>query len=251
MKWALIILLALILLVTWIDASQDCMKLAAPWPGGNKCTLLKFIFDWQTILASLAALVAAAIGAAMISKQIRQSDEQERERLKRKHTAARAMLPIALNALTQYALECAAQLKMLYPKLDEQILDPMAIEAFRQPKIPTAASNDLQAMVEFAMGFEGDAIASLLSKVQVHYARLSGINNERDSSGYIVSRDNLDQYILDSAEIFAQAGRLFAFARREDTEPPSGDPSRNDIKGALSAFGMIGYRFRGVLERWS
>ncbi|KXF76554.1 hypothetical protein ATN84_10855 [Paramesorhizobium deserti] len=66
-----------------------------------------WIYHYQTLITGIFAIGAALIGASAINGQIQSAERQERERRDARHAAARATLPLALSAITQYAVGCS------------------------------------------------------------------------------------------------------------------------------------------------
>ena len=76
--------------------------------------------EWQILIAGMVALAAAFVGGAYITEQIRTLNSQvnrqieasqnlEDERRHRKFAAARAVLPLTLSNLCEYAARCGAE----------------------------------------------------------------------------------------------------------------------------------------------
>jgi hypothetical protein len=61
------------------------------------------IYNYQNLIAGSLALLGAIWTVSAIKKQIKQTDDQERERRERKHLVAQAMASNALSQLSHYA----------------------------------------------------------------------------------------------------------------------------------------------------
>lgn len=204
MKWALVILVIAVLFCIWIDASAACKGMPEQWLPGNKCSvILKFGYDWQNLLAGLSAIFAAWIGASAIARQMRQADEQEEDRLRRKHASARALLPLALSGLSEYAQECADRLTVLHYSAQTSLA--AGVKAFRAPEIPSTAVAGLQAMVEAASILEVPAFSIILSLLQIQAARLRSVRvGSNPNNVGITTVANVEQYMIDTADIVAR-----------------------------------------------
>lgn len=112
----------------WIGLSTFCDPASAVLRGGE-CRIVKFLFDWQGLIAGFAAIGAALIGGNYILKQIELSKEQAGERIRSRHAAARSMLPLALASITQYTAECARELKKLHLASKGDVVPKSALEA--------------------------------------------------------------------------------------------------------------------------
>jgi hypothetical protein len=66
----------------------------------------QWLYDWQTLIAGLIALVGAYWAVSGIGLQIAQADELEELRRVRAEAAAKAVLPLSLSELSKYCREC-------------------------------------------------------------------------------------------------------------------------------------------------
>jgi len=198
--------------------------------------MIEFIKNWQTLLGSLVAIAAAFIGARAISGQIQQTDRLEAERLHRRFLAARAVLPLALSSLSQYARDCATELYRATGLLRGRSLSQAAPLTFPPP--PIAAIETLTEVIE-ATGSEAVAepIADLLSNIQVLNARLTGLVTRSAHRAGI--RDELENYLVDAADIEARVSSMFDFARRERDVIPR-HPDLKEAETALFTLGQFG-----------
>ena len=237
-------------ILVWYQAAIDCKVTAAEWPKDG-CFFTKFVFDWQQLIGGGFALIAAAIGWFAINRQIRQSDIQEQERIRAKRAAARAALPLALAAIGEYAEDCAERLALLLPNIDQEALPEDA--EWRGPRLPTEALLDIRTLVETLPSKEGAAFAELLSKIQIQASRLRSIRPSRLPNRVgIVVRSNIEQYIIDCAEIFARSGSLFRYGRGLVDEVPIDTPTQDEILSALVQIGSLDEldRIRDRVQRY-
>lgn len=56
-----------------------------------------WVYDWQTLVSGLLAVVAAAVSVYFLNKQIRQAEQHEKERLARRLVAERGVMPATLS----------------------------------------------------------------------------------------------------------------------------------------------------------
>ena len=116
---AVVILVVLLLLLIWLHSNA--------------------VQEWQILIAGIIALAAAFVGGAYITEQIRVLNSQvnrqieasqnlENSKRLRKFAAARAVLPLTLGNLCEYASRCGAALKaMLGHQLDGKIPNDIEI----------------------------------------------------------------------------------------------------------------------------
>lgn len=77
----------------------------------------------------------------------------------------------------------------------------------------------------------------MLASLQIQNARLTGIKREHGRDGHITLQLNLERYIVDVAEVLAQASALYKFARQATGEMPTG-VSRGEIGLAVPLLGF-------------
>jgi hypothetical protein len=224
-------------LLLWFQASVDCKVVATEWPK-EACHLTKFIFDWQQLLAGLVALIAAGVGWLAIDRQVKQADRLEQERMGAKRAGARAALPAALDAICDYARECAESLALMFPSSGDEGL-PQGTR-WEGRRLPMEMFLDIRALIETLPLRDGASFAELLSKIQVQSSRLNSIQPSRlpNRVGVIV-RSNLEQYIVDSADIYARSEAFFPYARGESEDVPHQSPTRDNILSALRRMGSM------------
>lgn len=224
---------AFILLIAWFDASTACQGMPTSWPGGNRCALVKFLYDWQQLFGGLAAVGAAIAAWLAIDRQLQQAVQLEAERNRSKHDAARAMLPLALDSLIAYCHECAARLvkvQQSWPRNCES-----DYPAFSPPEISSESLQALRDMIEAMGRNEGHALANVVVTLQIHAARLNGVHlGLGNPEVEVVPEQNIIGSIADTARLHAQTSALFAFARGLSTEVSSHPPSDEKLATAVA-----------------
>lgn len=73
--------------------------------------LKRTLFDWQTLVAGVLALIGAGATVYYIHLQIKQVEYLEVARRSREEMAARAVLPLALSQIVKYAVDCIKQIE--------------------------------------------------------------------------------------------------------------------------------------------
>ena len=71
--------------------------------------------QWETLFTGFAALVAAWFTVDHLKQQIRQTEDLAERARRQRVKAARAILPLALSQLTEYATSCIKRLYALWP----------------------------------------------------------------------------------------------------------------------------------------
>ena len=223
--------------------SGECVSRA--WNYVGDAIWLSDLERWQTTFAGVMALSAAFVSMYFISKQIKQSEKHERERLKRKQLAARAVLPLMLSHLMTYTQACAEALK---EALDNCVDDRLPRTAARPqpPAVPLDLVMELKQSIESSPSSIGERIADILSDLQVLDARLRDISETSDAS--ILLAINIETYVLNVVELDARASSAFHYARR--TSDTIGDD--NDVADRLlTSMRLLGFRdddYRQLIE---
>ncbi|MDK4730344.1 hypothetical protein [Rhizobium phaseoli] len=201
-----------------------------------------------TLVTGFAAVTAAYLSVAAVRDQIKQAEQMERNRNQARHDAARAVLPLALSGICQYAIDCSAQLRTLGNQCrGGRLPSDVTIAAF--PDLPSGAIATLKEFIEYSSQQDRQFVSQMVSKIQVQTARLQGMRSDRPR-GTIVLRINIDDHILDAAEIYGRATALFEYARR-DTDCMPHALRAQDVYPALSVFGIWDASREGLAERIS
>jgi hypothetical protein len=242
-KWrflvpVVVIAAGIVLMIGWVDASLACREMPTRWAPGKTCELVKVLYDWQQLVGALVALGAAVIGWLAITRQMRQAEDQEKERLRRKHDAARAMLPLALSSISEYTQECTNALKAIYRTRQGKLI-PKRDEKWEPPAVPIEATGDLRSMVEASPPSQGKATARLLSRIQVQASRLRTLAHDLlpNDETSVMAR-NIEQYLVDTIEIAALTNSAYNFARGADEHLPTEEPTLAGMFNASMGLGI-------------
>lgn len=205
--------------------------LAVVLPGAGLLTMIaggtttfsqdSWLYKWQTLVAGLVAIFAAIIGARAVQRQVRLADQHEFQRNRRRFDGARAVLPHALSRLSAYTRSCGEVLAVLYAAREAESIPTGAIHpAF--PDMDRDLVRELREMVEAAEQPMRDVLATLLGEMQVQYARITDMANAiATNPNRVTTVSNVEEYILDTAEIDARTSALYDFARREVETVPN------------------------------
>lgn len=195
-----------------------------------------FLLQWQTLIGSSFAILAAVLGGLFIQRQMRHAEQIENARYARKFAAARANLPLALSGLSDYAFQTAQTLKEFYSNLEGRHLRP-DYEGPSFPSPPAEAIANLSAIVECAPNANAaETISDLLGEIQVANSRLRRLHIRSERYGLFQS--NIDGYVIDIADIHARISNMFDYARRESETIPA----KPDLESVLSALNLLGFR---------
>lgn len=172
---------------------------------------------YQTLVSGLFALGAALIGAVFLYKQISLADRQEAERIKRKHAAARSMLPLALGQICRSSEENAQAIRATIVHIRRYKIAPVGVIKAKNQKIDGYSLQILSEFIEFMPHSESHVIFKIVSQIQLYEARLSRILVKLDQlrSDHI---DDLMQCAADCVLIYCYASSIIGYARRETEE---------------------------------
>lgn len=178
--------------------------------------VIGFLYNWQTLITGVMALVGAWITIRAVRRQ--SNDDAERKR-----RASRAMLPATLDAVHLYALATIQWLrstkeKVIYLEQGKYANQPLSTGT--SPRLDGETSKALQACVENFHLPEARFAAGLLSRAQVLQSNVSSLSDYFENhSGYQVKRVGLlrevNQQIANAVELVALVARAFPFARNE------------------------------------
>lgn len=183
-----------------------------------------FANQWQTLISSGLAILAALIGAGFVYHQTRQARRFELDRLGRRHAAARSTLPLVLSSIMEYARTVARDLRRLYLAAPGNHIEREALIAWEIPPLPQGETAALAEVIEAASNEVAKVIADLLGRLQVQVGRLRGLHADvvaGTAGRRNILKSEIEEYIQDIADIHARCELLLDYARREaDTVQP-------------------------------
>ena len=191
-------------------------------PSGN------FIFDYQTLIAGLFALIGAAWTVQAIFKQIDASRAIEKEKIERKHQALKAALPLFSTPILHYLKQSFGRYKIIQNAIEhrekipesDRIAFPKDITDFLIEFISYADSSGDEEI--------GAVISNFLLQIQIHNSRLNEI---------IVGRIDIQNKIIEdtisTAELFLETERLFEYGRGYNYSYRKLNYSYNQIRSIL------------------
>jgi hypothetical protein len=170
---------------------------------------------WQALNVGVLAFASSVI-AFSISKF---NAEQQR---RRDFQASRAFLPAALSELCAYFKECSVILRKQWAEGGMQRVDKTLL-----PGVPEAYKPVFQDCIRHAEPAVGEYLSELLTRLQVHEARLRDLATPT----VVVGRENLIYYFYRLGELQAMVNHIFDFARNEANFDASA-LSRDDFENA-------------------
>jgi hypothetical protein len=191
-----------------------------------------WINRYQTLVTGLLAFVGAAATVWYLRRQIKQVDDIEALQRSRDNYAARSILPIALSSICEYAEDSIRALNEFDPEEHDA-------SRFSLPHLPPDLIEPLRECIRYSDQPQAKQIADLLNWLQVQNTRQRGLQSDlmRKSLNRIISHHDVDKAIIDAADLYVYASRLFDYGRR----PEEGDkikPTLREVTTALAVSGI-------------
>ncbi len=172
----------------------------------------QWLDKWQTLIAGVLALVGAYWAVIGIRQQIEFSERQERERLQREHNAVRATLPLTLSGL----IEPLRSMLLALHTAREGVRAQGFTTDFDPPAVPAQYVTELQAVI--ATTDQKDVIepiSEIIREIQTLWARVEVLRDEREQRRRADLDINIDDWVIQAAQIHALTESLFDYARAE------------------------------------
>ncbi|OEO32902.1 hypothetical protein VW23_008785 [Devosia insulae DS-56] len=178
----------------------------------------KWLYDWQTMVAAIIALIAALWTIGVMRRQMKDESDRHNDAMRRKRLAARAQMPDALSELGAYVRGSASRLTGRTETL---------------PPEPTSSIAALKEVIEFIDDKAAERTFELVSWYQVLRART---NHGIPTPGTAAFPDRM----YDTALLQTYINSLFDYARNEADDVDTAKPSREDmIEGLKNAFTLV------------
>lgn len=200
-----------------------------------------WLYHWQTLITGALALLGAVATVWVILRQIGQADKLHEEGWRRESLAARGVLAVALNAITDYAVASLTELVKLH-KLHR---DGRAIPIPEFPPLPAEIIEPFRLAIRAAEPDKAEELTQVLGMLQIHNAHLRDIAESIRSTGgprYFRGPADLTRCAVGAAKLYAAASNLFAYAR--PWEPDRGH--RTTPRGVLVRLGLQPHEWKDL-----
>ena len=185
--------------------------------------------------------MAAYIALQNAKRSLAHAERLETHRRQRKHTALRAMLPLALSQIVEYADQTAQFLNALVAKCERETLPFGILKDHVLKPLPSETLKSLADFMEYSDVVNINVIASTVALIQIHDSRLRGMvrDNQDPSNSHIILQRNIERSIVHAASIYAGASSGFNYARRlHDHLPGELELPWDDVARALQNMGF-------------
>jgi hypothetical protein len=189
---------------------------------------------WQTLAGAGVAVLAVVIALMNTARSLSHAKELEDHRRRRKQAAVRALLPLALAQVLDYANRSAQGLNKLIASCQNNVLPAMSASAQLVQSLPGETLKALAEFIEYSDTVDARLIEVSVALIQMHDARVRALveANCDPSKTSIVSQEMIEARILNAATIYAGASAVFDYARRRrDYLPP--DVTWDAVRHAL------------------
>lgn len=174
---------------------------------------VNFLYNWQTLLGSVLAVIAAAVSIYFLRAQIQVAEKHEQDRRDALHAASRATLPLKLSQVMDYTIECSVALNQEL-SYQSDLGRPTGVEL---PPIPTSAIDSIERAIQASTNPEvRTVLANIARDIQIFTARAerlqigeSGPNRQRE----------IRERLVDLSRIQSNTESLFAYGRRTADGP--------------------------------
>jgi hypothetical protein len=202
----------------------------------------RWLYDWQDLVAGVLALVGAYWAVMGIRQQIDVSERHEQMRLRRQHNAVRATLPLTLSGLIEPLRDMMRALDAVRPDVRANGFT----SAFNPPAVPAQYVAELQAVI--ASTDQRDVIvpiSEVIRQIQTLWARVETLRDEREQRRRAGLEMNIDDWIMQAAQIHAIIESLFDYARDESDQ----GPKEVSWERAESIIFQLGIESRNLVQR--
>ncbi|WP_085643990.1 hypothetical protein [Thalassospira sp. MCCC 1A03138] len=189
---------------------------------------VSWIYDHETLVTGMMATLAAFGTILAITCQIRQAYSLHQLETQRRHSAARAVMPLALSRMCAYSMACVLYAKALRENADTQ--RPM-------PTVSDGVISVLRDIVETTDGGIGIAVRSLVSRYQVQAAMLRDIAPEQRQLVAFDFEESIADAIFDATELYLHTSNFFKYSRFDSDAIPL-EPTNEEIQGKLNFWGL-------------
>jgi len=177
--------------------------------------------EWQTLTAATVALIAAIVAVQNTTRSLRHSERLETHRRNRKHAAVRAVLPLALAQVSDYAERSAHALDTLVKICRDESLPPGAATDDIIQGLPSETLKTLSEFIEYSDTVDTSLIQETVAWIQIHDSRLRGLLDDNWNPSQPLKTE-IHGRIIDAASIYAGVAAVFEYARRkQDQLPPT------------------------------
>lgn len=185
----------------------------------------QWLYNWQTLISGILAVVAAGYTICELRKQINQQRDLYAESLQRRHEAFRVTLSLTLSQICSAIEQVMHELATISSQNNgaKDLLKGSKKELQEIFVISPEIITSLQGVIETS---KNQNLVSLIYQIAVDIqVTVALIESLRTAGNYQVERIDRDRQIehrlIDLAELYALTEALFDYARRKAVECPT------------------------------
>jgi hypothetical protein len=167
------------------------------------------------LIGSGVALLAIAGAYFNTTRTLAKTQALEEHRRARKLEALRAVLPLSLSEVCQYAETVCQRLASLIGMCADGLLVHDGTSPPSFPLLPSDAGKSLSEFIEYADDVYVQLLVTLVRKLQILNSRLSGLINKMADANEITQKSWLESMMIDCGVLYARAAAAFEFSRGE------------------------------------
>jgi hypothetical protein len=182
-----------------------------------------WLHQWQVLVAAMVALFAAIIAVHNTTRSLRLSTKQETIRRERKHAALRAVLPLALAQILDYAERSGRALAQLATQCEQVPLQQLTRDTAPQSSIQQRPPETLKALadfIEYADAVDVVVLEDTVAWMQIHDSRVRRLVERNCDPTQIVTRREIMDSVVDAAMLYAGASSVMQYSRRQIEQLP-------------------------------
>lgn len=203
------------------------------------CQFIEAIKPWQPLIGSILAIAAALLATLFawknVGRQIQHAGNLEKQRRSRKQMSVRAVLPLALSAISDYAQGIAQALHGLLEQCVGGSL-PVHIKVVvgNFPSTPIDTIRNLAEFIEYSDDLDINLFENLLARIQILSARVRDLAADIDDPdhGQTILARWIETNIIQTASIYAGVAQAYGYARRRTEDLPN-DVTWDNVRHAL------------------
>jgi len=198
---------------------------------------LQDIQPWQTLIGGGIALLAAVLAYWNTTRAVRNARKLELWRRSRKHAALRALLPLALSEISEYAERTIKPLNVLHGHCVDGTLVHAGVAAPDFERVPSDVIRSLSDFIEFSDDTDVQLFIRLIRRIQVHQARLRSLATKIEDQDETSAESWIETIMLQGATIYAGASAAFDYGRAKTDKLPE-DVDWAGVRSALNNMGL-------------
>ena len=212
-------------------AFYGVLFLRSMWGHPTLRHLCDLLWLWQTQVAGLFAVAAAWLAGVVVLHQTRVTEDIALQGRRRRAAALRAVLPLIMVELGNYAQACGRLFIGQSPNSSgHSDAEPVTV-----PALPSGLSERLLEMIEASDDLHARPLTLLALRLQVQNTRAADDAVHRHDPKRVSHPTGLLDRLIEAAEIYARAGKIIEYARG-DGKSSATETTVDDIKRALWFF---------------